>query len=59
MIVLVKRVLDVILLYWLSLSNIPKTILYGMRQIMFKYTWRENKEHGDIPIIRWEDVSNP
>jgi len=30
-----------------------------MRQIIFSYMWRGNKQHGRIPLISWETASKP
>jgi hypothetical protein len=47
--VLVKSVLEAILVYWMSLSWIPKGILEAARKLTSKFLWSGKKEAHVIP----------
>jgi len=47
--VLVKEVLEAILVYWMSLSWIPKDILEKVRRLCFPYPWQGNKDKKVFP----------
>ena len=52
--VLIKSILESILVYWASLSWIPKGILAKIRRICFSYLWRGIKNRKVLPWVRWD-----
>jgi len=56
---LVKVALESILVYWLSLDKIPKSILNIIRRRMFSFMWTEKKEKEDIHLISWDKIDKP
>ena len=57
--VLVKAVLEAILVYWMSLSWIPKGILERIRRICFKFLWSGKKEDQTTPWVNWKRIAVP
>jgi len=57
--VLVKSVLQNVLVYWLSISHIPKGILDKMRRKCFRFVWMEKKKVEGIPIVKWIGITKP
>jgi hypothetical protein len=57
--VLVKSVLEVILVYWMSLSWIPIGILEKIRRICFKFLWVRTKDSFVLPWVSWEKLAVP
>ena len=57
--VLVKAVLEVIPVYWMSLSWIPKGILEKARQICLHFLWSGKKEAAVTTWVRWERIARP
>jgi hypothetical protein len=57
--VLVKSVLEAILVYWMSLSWIPKGILEAARKLTSKFLWSGKKEAHVIPWVRWDKIVVP
>jgi hypothetical protein len=57
--VLVKVVLEVIPVYWMSLAWIPKGILEKVRRLCFSYLWQGNKDKKVLPWVQWEQIVVP
>lgn len=55
---LMKSVIKVISVYWMSLISIPKTVLNKIRR-MFKFMWVDNKEKKCIHLIHWKALAIP
>ena len=57
--ILVKAVLEAILVYWMSLSWIPKGILEKDLHICLHFLWSGNKEVSVTPWVRWDRIARP
>jgi hypothetical protein len=57
--ILVKSVLEIILVYWLSMANIPKGILDRIRRRMFSFLWMGKKEKESIHLVDWKRIAKP
>ena len=57
--VLVKVVLEAILVYWMSLSWIPKGILERIRRVCFRFLWSGKKEVQVTPWVNWKRIAVP
>jgi hypothetical protein len=56
---LVKSVLEGILVYWLSLSHIPKGILEKIRKKCFSFLWVCKREKEGMPLVKWKKLAKP
>jgi len=56
---LIKSVLEAILVFWMSLSWIPKGILNQIFQICFIFLWKGSKEGRAFPWVRWDKSTLP
>jgi hypothetical protein len=54
-----KSILEVIPIYWMSLSWIPKGILEKIRRICFKFLWEGSKDQYVFPWVNWEELAAP
>jgi hypothetical protein len=57
--VLVKSVLESVLVYWFSISHIPKGILDKMRRKCFRSVWMGKRKAEGIPIVKWIGTTKP
>ena len=57
--VLIKLVLEEILVYWMSLAWIPKSILEKTRKICAKFLWIGKKKHLILPWVKWDQIARP
>jgi hypothetical protein len=57
--ILVKSVLEVIPVYWLSMTWIPKGTLEKIRELCFKFLWEGQKESFVVPWIKRDSLSLP
>ena len=57
--VLVKAVLEAILVYWMSLSWIPKGTLEQIRRIYFRFLWSGKREGQVTPWVSWKMIVVP
>lgn len=51
---LVKVVLEAIPIYWMSLSQIPKSVLDVIRRHSFRFIWSRSREKKGIPLLKWK-----
>jgi hypothetical protein len=51
-----KSILSSILIYWETISKIPKGILSRVRNICFQFLWRGRRESGGIPLVKWNRI---
>jgi hypothetical protein len=56
---LVKVVLESILVYWLSLAKIPKSILNTIKKRMFSFLWTGKKIKEGIHLVSWNQLAKP
>lgn len=56
---LVKSVLEVIPVYWMSIAWIPKGVLENIGHICFSFLWQGKKEEVTRPWVKWERVATP
>jgi hypothetical protein len=57
--ILIKSVLESILVYWLSMAKIPKSILDIIRRRMFSFLWTSKKEKASIHLVNWNRIAKP
>ena len=55
--VLVKSVLEALLVYWMSLSWVPKGISIAARKLTSKFLWSGKLETHVTPWVRWEKIA--
>lgn len=53
------NVLEAILVYWASLSWIPKGTLEKIRRIYFNYLWCGSYKRKVLPWVRWDHIATP
>lgn len=57
--VLVKAVLEVLPVYWMSLSWIQKGILEVIRRLCCRFIWSECKDRKGMPLVNWKRIAVP
>ena len=57
--VLVKVVLEVMSVYWMALTWIPRGILDKIRRLCFYFIWSGKREKRVMPWARWERIALP
>jgi hypothetical protein len=57
--VLVKSVLEVIPVYWMSLAWIPKGIMEKIRKLCLKFLWEGAQDKFVIPWVKWSSLALP
>ena len=57
--VLLKAVLQSILVYWATITYIPKGILQKLRKKFFSFLWSANRHSEGIPLARWKLLACP
>jgi hypothetical protein len=57
--ILMKSVLEIQPVYWMSLAAIPYTVLNKLRKVMFNFLWNGNSETHHYHLCRWETLSKP
>ena len=57
--ILVKSGMENILVYWMSLEKIPKSILNMIRNIIFTFLWSVNQEKRNFHLVSWERLETP
>ena len=57
--VLLKVVLQSILVYWESISYIPKGILTKIRKKCFSFPRKANRQTKGIPLMKWSALTLP
>lgn len=55
--VLIKSCVEAIMVYWASLSWIPKGILEKIRRICSSYLWHGNSERNHLPWVKWDRIA--
>lgn len=55
--VLIKIVLEATLVYWMSLSWIPRGILHRIQQIYHRFLWNGSKEGRPFSWVKWTRIS--
>jgi hypothetical protein len=55
--VLVKSVLESILVYWLSIAHIPKSIIERIHRKCSSFLWIGSKEKDGIPLVKWSRIA--
>jgi len=58
-VILVKVVLESIYVYWISLENIPKSVLNCIRRRMFSFLWTGNKFNEGMHLVSWKKLAKP
>ena len=56
---MVKSVLEVILVYSMSLAWIPKEFLEKVRRICSRFLWNGKSENSVTPWARWDRIVQP
>ena len=56
---LLNVVLVGIHIYWLSLAQVPKTILKWICRIVFNFLWSRIANEGKLQMASWERLSKP
>jgi hypothetical protein len=57
--VLIKSVLEVILVYWHLMAQIPKGILTWIRKYCFNYLWKSSLEYKGLHLVSWKCLTKP
>jgi hypothetical protein len=51
--------LESILIYWLTILNIPKGMLNEIKKNCFSFIWTKKSAKEGIPLIKWIKVAFP
>ena len=54
---MVKFVLEGILVYWFSLTKVPKAILSRTSSVFFWFLWSRTKKEVGIPLVKWNKLA--
>jgi hypothetical protein len=54
---LLKSVLEIQLVYCMSLATIPFSVLNALRKMMFNFLWRRNNESNQLHLCKWEHIT--
>lgn len=57
--VLVKVVVEAILVFWISLSWIPRGVLEAIRRLCYRFIWSSYKDRKGIPLVSWRELAVP
>ena len=57
--ILVKVVLEIIHVYWLTLAKIPSSTLNVIRRLMLRFLWTSNKSKEGFHLSSWKTLSSP
>lgn len=55
--VLVKSVLESILVYQMSIAQVPKGILNKIRKKCFNLLWTGKRAKKGIPLVKWNELA--
>lgn len=54
-----KYVLDTIPIFWMTLFDIPSSILSKLRNLAFSFLWIGEKRTKGIHLSSWESLAKP
>jgi len=57
--VLVKAVLQIIHVYWLSLAKVPTSILNKIQHLMANFVWKGAYKTTGFHLTKWQDIAIP
>jgi hypothetical protein len=55
----VKSVLEGLLVYWMSLETLPRSIINKIQKLIFKFLWSDHSESQHYHLCSWETLSRP
>ena len=54
-----KVVLQSLPVYWVSLANIPSTILHKNQELISNFVWRGARKNKGIHLTKWKNITRP
>ena len=57
--ILVKEVLMGLVVYWLTLARMPKSIMNFLRRAIFNFLWGKSNGHHRGHLVVWQQIFRP
>lgn len=57
--ILVKSIMESILVFWLTLGNIPKNILVLIKKSATQFLWSGKNNKGGLSLVKWQSLAFP